>query len=97
MGFTTPNFQKVFSLLIFNFCPNMKSFTYVFEKLYLFCHFSILGAFYGILSFNVSDVWCCKIRLKHDELIKLASEVKKGLIISFYGLNLLRLLRGGGV
>ena len=61
----------------------MKSFTYVFKKLYLFCHFSILGAFCAISSFTVSDVWCCKIRLKHDELIKLASEVKKGLIISF--------------
>ena len=75
----------------------MKSFTYVFEKLYLFCHFSILGAFCGISSFTVSDVWCCKIRLKHDELIKLTREVKKGLIISFLGLKLLGLLRGGGV
>ena len=60
----------------------MKSFAYVLEKLSRFCDFSILVVFCGISSFTVSDVWCCKIRLRQAELIKLGREVKKGLIVT---------------
>ena len=43
---------------------------------------SILLVICGILLFTVSDIWCCKIRLRQDELIKLGRLVKKWLIVT---------------
>ena len=77
-----PKFQKWFPLLIYNFCPNMKSFPCILQKLWRFWDFEILIKKRGISSFTVPDVSRYKIRLRQDELMKLVMKIKNRLIMT---------------